>query len=538
MRINHFRKRTATLVSFLAIAGLMLGIPLVQAADKPNILVIMPDDVGSYNISAYSRGVMGYRTPNIDSLAKEGALFTDHYGQPSCTAGRASFIMGTYPIRSGMTTVGMVGSPLGMQAKDVTLAEVLKEQGYVTGQFGKNHLGDLNKHLPTVHGFDEFYGHLYHLNVLQEPLDNDYPKGNKFFAKYGPRGILHSWATDVDDPAIPDARFGKIGKQKIEDTGLPDAERLNNLDTEYMDVAFKFLEKAKADDKPFFVWLNPARMHVFNFVPKKYHKKAREFTSYDDNHGAGMIQHDEDMGRVLAKLEELGIADNTIVVYTTDNGPEHNTYPEGGTTPFRGEKMTTWEGGVRVPMLVRWPGHIKPGSEFNGIQAHMDVFTTLAAAAGVDTDALAERLKKGDKIGTDTEKKVYLDGVNNMDYWTGNSPESKRDDFIYWAESSPNAIRVNQWKAHFAVRSGYYGTTTKLELPWVYNLRQDPFESYGQDPRPPANLLQHKSWMFNIVTAKMGAHIKTLMEFPPSQKPTSLSVEKLVEESMKNHAAD
>lgn len=533
------KQRVDLRIKLILVTALIgLCVPSVQAMKKPNILVIMADDIGSYNVSAYSRGVMGYRTPNIDSLAKEGALFTDHYGQPSCTAGRASFIMGTYPIRSGMTTVGMVGSPLGMQATDVTLAEVLKEQGYVTGQFGKNHLGDLNKHLPTVHGFDEFYGHLYHLNVLQEPLDSDYPKGNKFFSKYGPRGILHTWATDVDDPEIPDARFGKIGKQRIEDTGLPNTERLNNLDTEYLDVTFKFLEKAKAKDKPFFVWLNPARMHVFNFVPKEYHEKAREFTSYDDNHGAGMIQHDEDIGRILTKLKELGLADNTIVVYTTDNGPEHNTYPEGGTTPFRGEKMTTWEGGVRVPMLVRWPGHIQPGSEFNGIQAHMDVFTTLAAAGGVDTIALEERLKKGDKIGTDTIKKVYLDGVNNMDYWTGESSESKRNDFIYWSESSPNAIRVNQWKAHFAVRDGYYGTTTKLELPWVFNLRQDPFESYGQDPRPPANLLQHKSWMFNIVTAKMAAHIKTLMEFPPSQKPTSLSVEKLVEESLKNHTAN
>ena len=527
------QQRIPVLLWVLAAVGLMFGLPLAQAATgKPNILVIMPDDVGSYNLSIYSRGTMGYRTPNIDRIAHEGALFTDQYAQPSCTAGRASFITGQYPIRSGMTTVGMVGSPLGLKTETVTLAEVLKAEGYVTGQFGKNHLGDRNEHLPTVHGFDEFYGHLYHLNVLQEPLDNDYPHGEEFFKKYGPRGILHTWASDKDDPSIPDARFGKVGKQIIKDTGQVSPERLDNLDTEYLDVTFKFLEKAKADNKPFFVWLNPARMHVFNYVPKKYHEMAREHTSYDDNHGAGMIQHDEDVGKVLDKLEELGLDKNTIVVYTTDNGPEHNTYPEGGTTPFRGEKMTTWEGGVRVPMLVRWPGKIKPGSEFNGIQAHMDVFTTLAAAAGVDVDDLAARLKKGDKVGTDTVKKNHLDGVNNLDYWTGKSEKSARNEFIYWAEASPNAIRVNQWKAHFAVRDGYYGTTTSLELPWVFNLRQDPFESYTQVPRPAANMLQHKSWMFNIVTARMGAHLKTLMEFPPAQKPTSLSVEKLVQEVM------
>ncbi len=248
-----------------------------------------------------------------------------------------------------------------------------------------------------------------------------------------------------------------------------------------------------------------------------------------------MIQHDDDIGKVLKKLDDLGLTENTIVVYTTDNGPEHSTYPEGGTTPFRSEKMTTWEGGVRVPMLVRWPGKIKPGSEFNGIQAHMDVFATLAAAAGVNYDDLRQRLMKGDKLGTDTEKKVYLDGVNNLDYWTGKSDQSARDDFIYWAEAAPQAIRVNQWKAHFSTRDGYYGTTTKLEIPWVFNLRQDPFESYNQAPFPLGQLPQHKSWMFNVVTAKMGAHLKTLMEYPPSQKPTSMSVEKLIEQSNSNY---
>jgi arylsulfatase len=506
--------------------------PVHATKEKPNILVIMPDDVGYFNLSAYNHGAMGYLTPNIDRIAKDGALFTDQYAQPSCTAGRAAFITGMYPIRSGMTTVGMVGSPLGLKAKDATLAEVLKTVGYATGQFGKNHLGDRNEHLPTVHGFDEFYGHLYHLNVLQEPLDNDYPHNPEFFAKFGPRGILHTFSSEKDDPSVPDKRFGKVGKQTIKDTGQVTKERLGNLDTEYNQMAFKFMEKARADNKPFFVWLNPARMHVFNVVPEKYHEKAREFTSYDDPHGAGMIQHDEDTGKVLDKLDELGLTENTIVIYTTDNGPEHSTYPQGGTTPFRSEKMTTWEGGVRVPMLIRWPGKIKPGGKFNGIQAHMDLFTTLAATAGVDPDGLKTRLMKGDTLGTDTEKKCYLDGVNNLDYWTGKSDKSARDDFIYWAEASPQAVRVNQWKAHFSTRDGYYGTTTKLEIPWVFNLRQDPFESYNQAPIPPGSLPQHKSWMFNVIVAKMGAHMKTLMEFPPSQKPTSLSIEKLIDQSM------
>ena len=532
-----------TVISLMSLAllfgfGFSLDAACAKTKKKPNILVIMGDDIGYYNLSIYNRGAMGYRTPNIDRIGNEGALFTDHYGQPSCTAGRASFIMGTYPIRSGLTTVGMVGSTLGLQATDVTLAEVLKEQGYATGQFGKNHLGDRNSMLPTLHGFDEFYGHLYHLNVLQEPLDKDYPKGHKFFDKFGPRGILHTWATDSYDKSIPDERFGEIGKQKIEDTGLPSHERLVNLDTEYMDVMFKYLEKIKKGDAPFFVWFNPARAHVFNYVSDKERTDARKHTSFDDNHGAAMIEQDRNIGILLDKLEEMGFLDNTIVVYTTDNGPEHSTYPEGGTTPFRGEKMTTYEGGVRVPMLVRWPGHIKPGSEFNGIQAHMDIFTTLAAAAGVDTDDLAERLKKGDKLGTDTVKKDYLDGVNNLDYWTGKSDESKRDVFIYWAEASPNAIRIKQWKAHFATREGYYTPTVDLEIPWLFNLRQDPFESYQQDPHPFGNLIQHKSWTFNIFTGEMMDHVQTLKDFPPTQKPSSLSIEKLVEQSLKNHTAD
>ena len=507
----------------------------VQNNKKPNILVIMPDDIGYWNISAYNRGVMGYRTPNIDRIAKEGALFTDQYAQPSCTPGRASFITGMYPIRSGLTTVGMVGDKQGMQADVPSLAEVLKQQGYATGQFGKNHLGDRNEHLPTVHGFDEFYGFLYHLNVLQEPLDHDYPRGEAFRKKFGPRGIIHSFATDTYDKRIPDPRFGEIGKQRIVDTGVPTKKDFETLDTKFNDMAFKFMDKAVDDDKPFFVWLNPSRMHVFTFVPDDYKEKARQYTSYDDPHGAGMIQHDDDIGKVLDKLESLGIADNTIVVYATDNGPEHSTYPYGGTTPFRSEKMTTWEGGVRVPFLVRWPGKIQPGTELNGIQTLMDVFATLAGAAGVNYEELRQRLMKGDTLGTDTLKKVYLDGVNNLDYWTGKTDESARDDFIYWAESSLQAIRVRQWKAHFAQRNGYYGTTVQMDIARIFNLRQDPFESFEQHPRTLGQLPQHKSWMFNIVLARLNAHLQTLKEFPPTQRGSSLSIEKMIDQMLNSH---
>jgi arylsulfatase len=337
-----------------------------QAKERPNILVIMPDDVGLWNISAYNRGSRGYRTPSIDRLAEEGALFSDMYAQPSCTPGRASFITGMYPIRSGLTTVGMVGAKQGMRAEVPTLAEVLKQQGYATGQFGKNHLGDRNEHLPTVHGFDEFYGFLYHLNVLQEPLDNDYPKSDAFRAKFEPRGIIHSFATDTYDASVPDDRFGEVGKQRVEDTGLPDEQRFETLDAELNGRAFDFMERAVAADEPFFVWLNPSRMHVFTFTPDAYKERAREHTSYDDPHGAGMIQHDDDIGAVLAKLDKLGVGDDTIVVYTTDNGPEHSTHPHGGITRIRRPTEPSAATGGKRGARQRWrgtEGHHRPDRE-------------------------------------------------------------------------------------------------------------------------------------------------------------------------------
>jgi len=508
---------------------LILAAGSAFAAEKPNILVIWGDDIGFSNLSAYSRGLMGYRTPNIDRIANQGAIFTDHYAHPSCTAGRAAFVTGMYPIRSGLTTVGMVGAPVGMQAHDATIAEVLKTQGYSTGQFGKNHLGDRNEHLPTVHGFDEFFGNLYHLNTSEEAEDEDYPTDPAFHKKYGPRGVLHTWATDTFDET-EDPRFGKIGKQKIVDTGDLTRERMKTVDEEFITASFKFMEKAKKDNKPFFVWIAASRMHTFTHVPKKYREMVKEHTRYHDLHGAGMIQHDENVGQILAFLEKNGLDKNTIVIYSSDNGPEHSTYPHGATTPFRGEKMTTWEGGVRVPMMVRWPGKIKPGTELNGIQSHEDVFTTLSAAAGIPD--IRERIAKGDKLGTDTEHKNYIDGVNNLDYWTGKTDKSARNNFIYYAESNLQAVRINQWKAHFFTRSGYYGVTTKLDIPWIYNLRQDPYESFDSAPGARATITQQKTYAYNAILNVLGHHMATLAKYPPKQRSTSLSISEMMDKVM------
>ena len=487
---------------------------------NPNIVVIWGDDVGFTNLSTYGRGVMGYRTPNIDRIANEGVLFTDHYGHPSCTAGRAAFITGMYPIRTGLTSVGMVGGPVGLQARDATLAEVLKTQGYATGQFGKNHLGDRNEHLPTVHGFDEFYGNLYHLNTEEEPEDQDYPRDPGFKNRFGPRGVLHTWATDTVDETV-DPRFGQVGKQRIEDTGPLTRKRMETVDQQFIQAGIKFMDKARAADKPFFVWFATSRMHVFTRVPERYRQKVRDFTSYDDAYGAGMIQHDEDVGTILKWLDDSGLAKDTIVIYSSDNGVEHSTYPYGGTTPFRSEKMTTWEGGVRVPMLVRWPARIRPGTELNGIQSHEDVFTTLSAAAGVPD--IRERIAAGDKLGTAVEHRNYIDGINNLDYWTGKTDQSARDEFLYYAESRLQAIRINQWKAHFFVRDGYYGYTTKLDIAYIFNVRQDPYESYDQAPGPRATLTQQKTWLYNAVMERLARHMATLQKYPPQQKGSSLS---------------
>lgn len=499
-----------------------------QKPKGPNIIIIMADDIGMWNVSAYSRGAMGYRTPNIDRIANEGALFTDHYAQPSSTAGRAALITGQMPIRTGLTTVGYVGAKQGIQSKDATLAEVLKTEGYTCGQFGKNHLGDRNEYLPTVHGFDEFFGNLYHLNTEEEPEDEDYPKDPKFKEKFGPRGVLHCWATERHD-STEDPRFGVVGKQKIIDTGALTRKRMETVDEEFVSAGLDFMEKAVKDGKPFFTWFAPSRMHVFTHVPDKYQDSIKQHTSWYDMYGAGMLQHDEHVGMILDKVKDLGIDENTIIIYTTDNGPEHSTFPYGGTTPYRSEKMTTWEGGVRVPMMVRWKNHIPERLELNGLQSHEDLFTTLATVAGARN--IKQRLAKGDALNTDVVKKGYIDGVDNTEYWLGKQNKSNREFFLYYSESKLQAIRINQWKLHFAARDGYYGSTTSYELPHLYNVRQDPFESFdGVGYR--AEIFQRKTYLFNAALSYLQEHLESLKQYPPSQKPNTLSVAEMIKNAM------
>lgn len=504
-----------TLAVFLGLLALS-----ARAADKPNILIIFPDDVGWQNVSAYGHGTMGYRTPNIDRIAKEGAMFTDHYAQPSCTAGRAALITGQYPIRSGMTTVGRPGALLGLKSESHTLAEVLKNLGYATGQFGKNHLGDRNEHLPTLHGFDEFFGNLYHLNTQEESEQVDYPKDPEYFKKYGTRGVLHSWATDKDDTKV-DSRFGKVGKQRIEDTGQLSRERMKSIDSEFIEASLDFIKRAKKADKPFFLWFNPSRMHMYTRLSDESRYLAAEHTTEHDLYGSGLMEHDMQVGKFLDSLDEMGVLNDTIVIYSTDNGPEHSARLHGGTTPFRGEKMTTYEGGLRVPMMVRWPGKIPEGIVLNGIQTHMDIYTTLAAAAGEEN--IVKKVRE--------EQKQFLDGVNNLDYWMGKADDSARDHFFYYYESSIKAVRYKQWKLHFETSENYYDIYEKQKFPIMYNLRLDPFESFdGTTDR--SDILQAKQWINEPMQLLLNEHIKTLTEYPPVQKAASFDFSSLIDQLM------
>ena len=493
--------------------------------DKPNILVIWGDDIGWENVSLYGLGVMGYRTPGIDRIGKEGVMFTDQYAQPSCTAGRASFITGQYPIRSGMTTVGMPGDALGLKHKSPCLAAVLKGQGYATGQFGKNHLGDNNESLPTSNGFDEFFGNLYHLNTQEESEQRDYkdisrgyPGGDEAYEKkYGTRPVLHCWATDKDDPTV-DPRFGKVGKQKITEHGALTRKRMETFDSaEVAPKAMDFMLRAKKSGKPFFVWLNTSRMHLYTHLPAHWRYSAEKYTSELDMHGGGMLQHDADVKSILDFLDANGLAENTVVWYSTDNGPEHSSWPHGGTTPFRGEKMSTFEGGVRVISMVRWPGHIKPGTVLNGIQAHMDMFTTFAAIAGVK-DVNADMM---------ASKKQYIDGVNNLDYWTGKTNESKRSEFFYYYESGLMAYRYDQWKLHFLTREKYNSDIQSHSMPWFFNIRMDPNETYTGDVG--FAMLQKMSWLMGPIKERINIHIKSLMDYPPVQGANSFDMSHIMD---------
>ncbi|WP_198590192.1 arylsulfatase [Paracoccus zhejiangensis] len=524
--------RTVLATSSLALAAMLAGPVLAQttaepaatgdatqsdAASKPNIIIIFPDDVGWTNISAYGQGVMGYHTPNIDRLAREGIMFTEHYAQPSSTAGRAALITGQYPIRSGLTTVGRPGADLGLKPATPTLAEVLKTQGYATAQFGKNHLGDRNEHLPTMHGFDEFFGNLYHLNSSEEPEQKDYPPA-PFFENYGPRGVVHSWATDVDDPT-EDPRFGRIGTQRIEDTGQLTIERMKTVDQEFYDAGLDFIKRAEEADKPYFVWMNPSRMHMYTHLTDEDRYLALNDTTEHDLYGSGLMQHDRQVGAFLDSIKEMGALENTIVIYSTDNGPEHSARAHGGTTPFRGEKMTTYEGGVRVPFIAWWPEQIPGGRVINGIQAHMDVLPTLAAAAGVP-DAAERILAEQDQV---------IDGVNNLDLWEGKTDKSLRNDFLYYYEGDIKAVRVGNWKLHFATSEDYYSEWVTQKFPMIYNLHFDPYESFDT-VGDRSQAMQRKQWLSEPVQDLLGKHVQSLMEHPPVQSAPTLDFSAMIKQ--------
>ena len=503
-----------------------------NAADKkPNILIIWGDDIGQFNISTYNMGMMGYRTPNIDRIGQEGAVFTDWYGQQSCTAGRAAFITGQSPIRTGLTKVGLPGAKEGLTKDDPTLAELLKPLGYATGQFGKNHLGDRNEMLPTVHGFDEWLGNLYHLNAEEEPENVDYPKNPAFKEKFGPRGVMHCFASDKDDPT-DDPRFGKMGKQTCEDTGPLTKKRMETVDEEVTAATLKFMDKAVKADKPFFVWWNSSRMHVFTHLKKESEGKTG-LGIYAD----GMIEHDGQVGQLLAKLKELGIEDNTIVMYSTDNGAETFGWPDGGTTIFRGEKATNWEGGWRVPCLIRWPGVIKPGTVINDIGAHEDMIPTIMAAVGDTT--VKEDLLKGKKFG-DVTYKVHLDGYNLLPAFKGEG-DWPRKEFIYWTDDgSVAALRYGNYKATF-LKQDAHGMRVWLEpfeslrAPLLCNLRMDPFERAEYEGMDYERWYIEHMFAFAPSAAYVGQWMQSFREFPPRMKPGSFSLDRVMESITASH---
>jgi len=516
----------------LAVSGAALA-----QAQKPNIVVIMGDDIGMWNIGAYHRGLMAGRTPNLDKIAAEGMLFTDYYAEASCTAGRANFITGELPIRTGMTTVGQAGAPIGLPAEAVTIATVLKSMGYATGQFGKNHLGDKNEFLPTVHGFDEFMGYLYHLDAMEDPCHPNYPQELRNVV--GPRNMVHSWATNVDDPTeMP--RWGRIGKQKIEDAGELCPKRMETVDDEIRDWALKFVDKAVSDKKPFFLWLNPTRMHIVTHLSPKYEAMRNSKNGWSI-HEAGMAQLDDDIGIVMKKLKDLGVDDNTIVVFTTDNGTELFTWPDGGQTPFAQSKGTVMEGGFRVPAMIRWPGKVPAGKVENGIISGLDWLPTFVAAAG--NPNITEELLKGKTIGGRTYKD-HLDGYNQMDLITGKGP-SNRHEIFYLAESTLGAVRIDDYKYRFIDQpSGWLGVKDHPDVPILTNLRLDPFERTGwpnsgskEGSQSYFDLwFKYEFWRFVFVQQVMGKAIQSFLEYPPMQRGASFNLDALKAEMAKKMA--
>lgn len=506
--------------------------PLAASTQKaPNFIVIMGDDIGWFNIGAYHQGIMAGRTPNLDRLATEGLRFTDYYAEASCTAGRANFITGELPIRTGLTTVGQAGAKIGMPAEAPTIATVLKSLGYATGQFGKNHLGDRNPFLPTLHGFDEFFGYLYHLDAMEDPCHPNYPQNLK--ATVGPRNMLHTWATDVDDPT-EDPRWGKVGKQKIEDAGELCPERMKTVDDEILAKTFAFMDKAKQEGKPFFIWLNPTRMHVVTHLSDKYEKMRNSENGWSIEE-AGMAQLDDIVGAVMQKVKDEGIDGDTLIAFTTDNGTENFTWPDGGQTPFAAGKGTVMEGGFRVPMLVRWPGKIPAGKVENEVVSGLDWFPTLVAAAGDPN--IADELKVGKQIG-DRNYKVYLDGFNQMDLFTGKGP-SKRNEIYYFAETTLGAVRIGDYKYRFIDQpNGWLGATVKVDWPILVNLRLDPFERTGlQGSLFYKDWFIYEFWRFVFVQQEIAKYAQTFLEYPPIQKGASFNLEQLKEELEKKAAA-
>jgi arylsulfatase len=504
----------------------------VADQDKPNILVIWGDDIGITNLSCYSDGLMGYRTPNIDRIASEGMRFTDSYGEQSCTAGRSSFITGQSVFRTGLSKVGVPGSPIGLQAGDVTIAELLKPLGYGTGQFGKNHLGDKNEFLPTAHGFDEFFGNLYHLNAEEEPELPDWPSKDdfpRFNERFRPRGVIHSWATAEDD-ATEDERYGRVGKQRIEDTGPLTKKRMETIDDETVGAAKDFITRQHEADTPFFVWMNTTHMHLRTHPkPESVGQAGRWQSPYHDT----MIDHDKHVGELLDLLDELGLTENTIVIYSTDNGPHENTWPDAGTTPFRSEKNTNWEGAFRVPELIRWPNRIEAGSVSNGIIQHHDWLPTFLAAAG--EPEIVEKLKSGHTIG-ETAYKVHIDGYNLLPHLTGETDTSPRPGLIYFSDDGDVlAIRFDNWKMVF-MEQRVPGTMriwaepfVPLRLPKLFNLRTDPFEHADITSNSYYDWFIDNAFMIYAAQTLVAEFLATFEEFPPRQKAASFTIDQVVE---------
>ncbi len=504
-----------------------------QQQQRPNIVVIMGDDIGMWNIGAYHRGLMAGRTPNLDKIAKEGMLFTDYYAEASCTAGRANFITGELPIRTGMTTVGQAGASVGLPAEAVTIATILKSMGYATGQFGKNHLGDKNEFLPTVHGFDEFFGYLYHLDAMEDPAHPNYPQD--LLNVVGPRNMVHSYAADKDDPTeMP--RWGKIGMQRIEDAGQLYPKRMETVDDEIRDLALKFIDKAKADNKPFFVWLNPTRMHIVTHLSPKYEALRNAENGWSEEE-AGMAQLDDDVGLVMKKLKDIGVDDNTIVVFTTDNGTEVFTWPDGGQTPFAQSKGTVLEGGFRVPAIIRWPGKVPADSVQNGIFSGLDWLPTFVAAAG--NPNITDELLKGKEISGRTYKN-HLDGYNQLAAITGKGP-SARHEIFYLGESTVGAVRIDDYKFRFIDQpAGWLGEKTKPDVPYITNLRLDPFERTGwpsngtkEGGQQYFDWFKYQFWRFVFVQQVMGKELQTFLDFPPMQRGASFNLDAVKAEMAK-----